>query len=363
MDHEMATPLEDELRHHGVGLYLGVSVTSIDLDDDGLATGVELSDGRRIETDLIILGIGVRPNVALAEESGLEIGASGAIATNAWMQTSDPDIYAVGDAVEYVYGPTALPARIALAGPANRAGRLAGEHAATGSGSSTHPVLGTSIVRVFGVTAALTGVTESLAARLDLPCRSATIVGKHHAGYYPGAEAMTLKLIFAPEDGKVLGAQIVGGSGVDKRIDVIATAMHFGGTVRDLSGLDLAYAPPYGSAKDPIHIAAFVACNELDGLAPLCPASASLKGKAVVDVRTDEEVENAPLVGVDEVIHIPLDELRERLGELDRSKPLVVSCGVGARGHIATRILKQHGFNVQNLSGGATVRARAWRGD
>lgn len=363
MDHEMASPLEDELRHHGVELHLGVSVTSIDLGDDGLAVGVELSDGTRIETDLVILGIGVRPNIALAEQSGLEIGASGAIATNAWMQTSDPDIYAVGDAVEYVYGPTALPTRIALAGPANRAGRLAGEHAATGSGPATHPVLGTSIVRVFGVTAALTGLTESLAARLDLPCRSATIVGKHHAGYYPGAEAMTLKLTFAPEDGKVVGAQIVGGSGVDKRIDVIATAMHFGATVRDLTGLDLAYAPPYGSAKDPIHIAAFVACNELDGLAPLCSADVSLKGKAVLDVRTDDEVEHAPLVGVDEVIHIPLDELRERLGELDRSKPLVVSCGVGARGHIATRILKQHGFDVQNLSGGATVRARAWRGD
>ena len=361
LDQEMARPLEDELVRRGVTVYLGRSLTEVMVSDDGLATGVKLSDGNQVETDLVIVGIGVKPNVALAVDCGLEIGRGGGIATNDRMQTSDPDIYAVGDAVEYLYGPTQRPMRIALAGPANRAGRLAGQHAATGESPAMQPVLGTSIVRVFEVTAAVTGLTEALADRMQIPNHNATIIGNHHAGYYPGAEPMTLKLTYSPDDGRVLGAQCVGGQGVDKRIDVIATAMHFKATVRALAGLDLAYAPPFGSAKDPVHMAAFVASNQLDGIEQLCDAGDSLEGRTVLDVRTRSEVEGSPLMGVDHVIHIPVDELRDRLGELDPHQPLVVTCGVGVRVHIAARILKQHGFDVQNLSGGVTVRNRAWR--
>lgn len=360
MDSEMSQPLEQELRHHNVSLHLGTSVDRIESDRDSLACAVGLSDGTRIETELVILGIGVRPSIALATDSGLTIGDSGGIATNDFMQTNDPDIYAVGDAAEYPYGVTQSRMRIALAGPANRAGRLAGEHAATGKCSPMQPVLGTSIVRVFEKTAAMTGLTESTAKRLEIDSRSVTIVSKHHAGYFPGAEAMTLKLIYQPDNGKVMGAQVVGGAGADKRVDVIATAMHFGASVRDLAGLDLAYAPPFGAAKDPVHLAAFVACNQLDGIEALCPSGASLEGKQVVDVRTASEVAAAPISGVDSPIHIPVDDLRDRIGELDSGKATVVSCAVGIRGHIAARILKQHGFNVENLSGGATVRNRAW---
>ncbi len=358
MDHEMAQPLAEELRRHDLPLHLGVSLQRIETDG-GIAKAVLLSDGTRIETDLVILGIGVRPNATLAMDADLSIGTGGGIATNDFMQTSDPDIYAVGDAAEYLYGPTQSRMRVALAGPANRAGRLAGEHAATGSSWPMQPVMGTSIVRVFDKTAAVTGLTESLAKRFGREVQSVTIVANHHAGYFPGAEPMTLKLVYQADDGKVLGAQVVGGEGADKRIDVIATAMHFGGTVRDLAGLDLAYAPPFGAAKDPVHLAAFVACNELDAVESFCAADASLDGMQVVDVRTAAEVAKTPLAGVQSPLHIPVDELRDRIGELDITKETVVSCGVGVRGHIAARILKQNGFQVSNLSGGATVRNRA----
>jgi NADPH-dependent 2,4-dienoyl-CoA reductase/sulfur reductase-like enzyme/rhodanese-related sulfurtransferase len=361
MDAEMAKPLEDELRRHDVELFLGRSLASIRTDDQGLASSVLLSDGTEIATDLVILGIGVKPNVALAVACGLELGSGGGITTNSSMQTSDPDIYAVGDAVEYRYRPTDTAMRIALAGPANRAGRLAGEHAATGHAAEMQPILGTSIVRVFGLTAAVTGLTEAFATRLKMTSHSVTIVANHHAGYYPGAKPLTLKLTYSPDDGRVLGSQVVGSEGVDKRIDVIATAMHFAATVRNLAGLDLAYAPPFGSAKDPVHIAAFVACNQLDGIESLCSPANSLNGRTVLDVRTEAEVKSHPLAGAETVIHIPVDELRERIDELDPAVPLVVTCGVGVRGHVAARILKQHGFNVQNLSGGATIRDRAWR--
>ena len=357
-DHEMAQPLSHELQGRGVNLRLGVSVKEI-LTDGSTATAVVLNDGTRIETDLVVLGIGVRPNIKLATDAGLSIGDGGGIATNEFMQSSDPDIYAVGDAAEYPYGPTQTRMRMALAGPANRAGRLAGEHAATGASSPMNSVMGTAIVRVFDKTAAVTGLSESLGKRLGRDAKSVTIVAKHHAGYFPGAEAMTLKLVYQKGDGKLLGAQVVGGDGVDKRIDVIATAMHFNGTVRDLAGLDLAYAPPFGAAKDPVHLAAFVACNELDGVESFLGSDASLEGMQVVDVRTDAEVAKAPLAGVESPIHIPVDELRDRIGELDQAKDTVVSCAVGIRGHIAARILKQNGFRVANLSGGATVRNRA----
>lgn len=364
LDAEMAQPLADELRRHDVTLHLGTGIARIVTAEDGRASAVELDDGTSIDTDLVILGIGVRPNTKLAREAGLDIGASGGIATNDYLQTSDPDIYAVGDAAEYPYAPTGGRQRIALAGPANRAGRLAGEHAVTGAGAAMTPVMGTSIVRVFDTTAAMTGLTTSLAGRVGQSARSVTVVAKHHAGYYPGAEPLTLKLVYEPESGRVLGAQAIGGRGIDKRIDVIATAMRFGATAADLAGLDLAYAPPFGAAKDPVHLAAFVAMNELAGVESFCDAHADLSDAQVVDVRTEAEVREMPLADAAHAVNIPLDELRDRLGELDAAKPTVVTCAVGIRGHTAARILRQHGFaEVSNLSGGATVRGRAIAAD
>ncbi len=360
LDAEMVQPLEQELADRGVRLLLGDGIKRVVTDDAGVATGVELQSGTTVDGDVVILGLGVRPNIRLAEDAGLEIGRGGGIATNAWMQTNDPHIYAVGDVAEYTFGPTGESMRVALAGPANRSGRLAGEHAATGSARRMPNVFGTAIVRVFEQTAAMTGLSIKLAKRLGKPVRSVTIVSNQHAGYYPGATPLTLKLVYEPETGIVLGAQAVGRDGVDKRIDVIATALAMKATVCDLAGLDLTYAPPFGAAKDPIHMAAFVACNQLDGVDDFVDADADLSGKQVVDVRTAGEVENKPLPAAEDVIHVPLDELRERLVELDSTIETVVSCGVGLRAHVGVRILQQNGFtNVKNLSGGATLRYRA----
>lgn len=362
LDFEMARALEDELQAHGVAMHLGDGIQRVLTDPAGAACGVELQSGTRIDADLIILGVGVRPEVRLAVDAGLRIGDSGGIATNGWMQTSDPDIYAVGDAAEYPYGPTGEQQRVALAGPANRAGRLAGEHAATGESAPMGPVFGTSIVRVFGITAGMTGMSDALAARLGRPTASVTVVANQHAGYYPGATPLTLKLTYDPDSGQVLGAQAVGRDGIDKRLDVVATAMAFRGTVRDLAGLDLAYAPPFGSAKDPIHLAAFAACNELDGIEQFIASDADLTGKQVVDVRTVAEVQRAPLAGAAHAVNIPLDELRQQRRRLDPTLETVVSCGVGVRAHVAARILCQSGFaDVKNLAGGALVRNRAVR--
>ncbi|MBL8890756.1 MAG: FAD-dependent oxidoreductase [Planctomycetaceae bacterium] len=360
LDPEMSQPLMDELAAHGVSVHVGDGIQKVMLDRAGGASGVMLASGKVLDADLVILGLGVRPQTQLAVDAGLQIGASGGIATNRWLQSSDPHIYAVGDAAEYPYGPTGTSMRVALAGPANRAGRLAGEHAATGQCAPMASVFGTSIVRVFELSVGITGLSAASAKRFGIPSRSVTVIANHHAGYYPGAQPLTLKLTYSPEDGRILGAQAIGREGVDKRLDVVATAMAFRGTVRDLAGLDLAYAPPFGSAKDPIHQAAFAASNQLDGLEDFIDADADLTGLQVVDVRTTNEVRDRPLTAAPQAINIPLDELRTRYVELDRSARTVVSCGVGVRGHVAARILRQLGFHhVQNLTGGATLRARA----
>lgn len=361
LDPEMVFPLHETLRQRQVSLQLGDGIRRILTDNQNHAVGVELNSGHVLEGRLVILGLGVRPSTSLAVEAGLQIGKTGGILTNEFLQTSDPDIYAAGDACEYQYAPTGESMRVALAGPANRAGRLAGQHAATGRCRPVAAVTGTAIVRVFELTAAMTGLSQKAARRAGIDVRCVTIVAGQHAGYFPGATPITLKLLYAPVTGRVLGAQAIGRDGVDKRIDVIATAMSFGATVYDLAGLDLAYAPPFGSAKDPVHQAAFVACNQLEGQSELLDADASLDGWQVVDVRTAGEVQKMPLAGCPDAIHIPLDELRNRLQELDAAKPTVVSCGVGMRGHVAECILRQRGFGrVANLSGGATVRRWAW---
>jgi NADPH-dependent 2,4-dienoyl-CoA reductase/sulfur reductase-like enzyme/rhodanese-related sulfurtransferase len=356
LDPELAEPLHRELEAHGVQLELGRGIAAIE-EDDGRAAAVRLADGTRLPADLVLLGLGVRPNVKLAVEAALDIGPSGGIATDDYMRTSDPLIYAVGDAAEYAYAPTGARQRVPLAGPANRTGRLAGEHAATGTARRSPAVYGTSIVRVFGKAAGITGLSQRAALKAGLDARAVHITGNHHAGYFPGAEQMVLKLVYEHPTGRVLGAQATGGAGVDKRLDVVATLLYFGGTVHQLAELDLAYAPPFGSAKDPLHMAAFAAENDLDGLAPLLGPQVDLSPYQVVDVRDAEEVAHLPLAGAPHARHIPLDDLRARLGELDPLRPTVVSCQTGLRAYLGTRILAQHGFGtVYNLSGAATVR-------
>jgi len=273
---------------------------------------------------------------------------------NASMQTSDPDILAAGGAVEIVHGVNGQPTLIPLAGPANKHGRLAGEIAVTDVARPAARVFGTAIVKVFDLTVASTGFSMKAAARSGQAARHATICRAHHASYYPGAESMRIKIVYDPANGRLLGAQIVGREGVDRRIDVFAAALHFGGTLDDLAELDLAYAPPYGSAKDPLNIAAFVAQNERAGLVVQTdPAELEkfiAQGYQLVDLRTPEEYAGG---SIPDAVNIPLDELRSRMGELRADRPVLVFCQIGERGYIGARILHGRGRkDVVNLVGG-----------
>jgi len=354
LDPEFARIVENHLREKGIALRLRVDLEDFAIENDR-ATAVKLSNGTNIQSDLVVVGAGVRPRISLAADAGLVIGKCGGVSVNASMQTSDPNIYAVGDMVELVHGVLNEPVRIPLAGPANRGGRIAGEHAARGKAPSMGKILGTSIVRVFDLTAACTGLNEKSLAARNIPFKSAIIQATHHAGYYPNAQSMHLKILYSPNEGKLLGAQAVGGEGVDKRIDVIATAIHFGATVWQLAELDLAYAPPFGSAKDPVHMAAFAACNDLANAPTLLAPTSDLSGLQVVDVRTAPERSERPLVNS---ISIEIDELPIRWSELDPMKPTVVVCHSGKRAHIGACWLKGHGFqNVANLTGGMSIRS------
>jgi NADPH-dependent 2,4-dienoyl-CoA reductase/sulfur reductase-like enzyme/rhodanese-related sulfurtransferase len=356
LDPEMATIVEEELRKHGVGVHTGAGLKGFESEGDSVSA-VVLDNGVVLPADVVILGMGVRPSTELAKAAGLAIGPMGGIVINDLAQTSNPDIYAAGDAVEYPHTFAGTPMRIPLAGPANRAGRIAGEHASTGHARPMGTVLGSAIVRVFNCVAASTGLSEKLALRLQRDALAVTVSAGNHAGYYPGAQRMILKLIFDPASGKVLGAQAVGGDGVDKRIDVIATAMQFGATVFDLASVDLCYAPPFGSAKDPIHMAAFVAANHLDAATPIASPKVELEGLQIVDVRTAAEFAQMRLPGA---IHIPVEELRARLVSLDPAQPTAVICQSGLRAHVGARILKQHGFNnVANITGGMIMQQYA----
>lgn len=353
LDDEMARIVEEDLLRHGIKLWTGTDIEHFDCQA-GRAVAAVLSNGGRLECDLVLIGTGARPRIELAQAAGLAIGPSGGVVVNSFMQTSDPLIYAVGDMVEVPHGVLPTAQRVALAGPANREGRIAGAHAASGKSQPMGSVLGTAIVRAFDIVAAATGINERVAMAEQIDYRVATIQAADHATYYPGAKELTIKLIYATGDGRILGAQVVGHAGVDKRIDVIATAMHFKGTVHDLAQVDLAYSPPFGSAKDPVHMVAFVAQNDLQSQPHLLPTRSPLDGYQVVDVRIQAELERLPLPGAR---HIPIDQLPERWGELDPSAPTVVVCHSGKRAHVGACWLSGHGFaNVKNLNGGMSLR-------
>ena len=350
LDKEMTTPILERLRAKGVEVLLSDSAESFTpAGADGLHVG--LKSGRRLAAQLVVLGVGVRPENGLAVAAGLEVGPRGGIRVNPQLQTSDPDIYAVGDVVEIRDFVTDQPTQVPLAGPANRQGRLAADHI-FGRAVRYRGTQGTAIVGLFGLAAGMTGQSEKALRRAGRAYAKAYVHPAHHAGYYPGAEAMTLKLLFDPTDGKLLGAQGVGSAGVDKRIDVLAVALQAGLTVYALEEMELAYAPQFGSAKDPVNMLGFVAAGLLRGDHPQTDVETVLADAdraLLVDVRTPTEYAAGRLPGA---VNIPIDELRDRLTELSRDRDVTVYCQVGQRGYLATRIMLQHGYRVRNLAGG-----------
>ncbi|MGE4488923.1 MAG: FAD-dependent oxidoreductase [Kiritimatiellales bacterium] len=354
-DPEMVSILHQELEINGVDLRLGTSVTAFEDTADGVK--LTLSSGEILSTGLAVLAIGVRPETALAKAAGLELGPRGGIKVNDRMQTSMPDIYAVGDAVEVVDFVTRQPALIPLAGPANRQGRIAADNI-FGRTSHYRDTQGTSICKVFNLAIGMTGLSEKGAKRANISFEKVYVHPASHASYYPGAAPLSIKMLFDPETGKVLGAQAVGSDGVDKRIDVFAVAIRAGLTVYDLEELELSYAPPFGSAKDPVNFAGFVAANALRGDVQLCQTEDVLKPgphQKLLDIRTVEEFEAGTIPGAK---NIPLDELRDRLGDLSKEKEYLVFCRVGLRGYLACRILSQNGFKCRNLTGGYVTYQR-----
>lgn len=351
LDREMTTPLVEVLAAKGVKVLLGQSADGFEHTAEGLM--VRLKSGERILAQLVVLGVGVKPENKLAVDAGLDVGPRGGIRVNEFLQTSDPDVYAVGDAIEVRDFVSGEPTQVPLAGPANRQGRIAAENI-VGRATRYRGTQGTAIVGVFGCTVAMTGVSEKSLRRSQRPFRMVYIHPSHHAKYYPGAEGMTIKVLFDPETGRILGAQTVGGAGVDKRIDVLAVAIQAGMTVFDLEEMELAYAPQYGSAKDPINMAGFVAAGLLRGDHPQIDVSSLLalppsERPFLLDVRTPDEFVRGAIA---EAINIPVDELRSRLDELPRGRKIVAYCQVGQRGYLATRILLQAGFSAVNVSGG-----------
>lgn len=348
-DPEMVSILHQELELHGVDLRLKTSVTSFEETDKGLR--VSLSSGEVVETGLVILAIGVKPETGLAVAAGLELGPRGGIRVDDHMRTCDANIYAVGDAVEVVDFMTGAPALVPLAGPANRQGRIAADNI-LGRTARYKKTQGTAICKVFNLAIGMTGLSEKAAKRAGVKYEKVYVHGASHASYYPGAASLSMKMLFDPETGKVLGAQAVGADGVDKRMDVLAVAIRAGLTVYDLEEMELSYAPPYGSAKDPVNYAGFVAANVLRGDVRLCHVEEVLQPEPdfkLLDVSEPEEVAAGTIPGA---INIPLGQLRERLGALSKEKEYVVFCKVGLRGYVACRILQQHGFSCRNLSGG-----------
>lgn len=355
-DPEMASILHQELKINGVDLRLGTSVTAF--EETGESLKLFLSSGQTLETGLAVLAIGVKPETTLAKSANLELGPRGGIKVNDHMQTSDENIYAVGDAVEVIDFITRTPSLIPLAGPANRQGRIAADNI-FGRDSQYHDTQGTAICKVFNLAIGMTGLSEKAARKADIPFEKIYLHPASHASYYPGAASMSIKLLFDPENGKVLGAQAVGAGGVDKRIDVFAVAVRAGLTVYDLEEMELSYAPPFGSAKDPVNYAGFIAANVLRGDVRLCQVEEMHKpaaGQELLDVRTPGELTAGTIPGAK---NIPLDELRERIGTLDKEKEYLVFCKVGVRAYLACRILEQNGISCKNLSGGYVTYQRS----
>jgi NADPH-dependent 2,4-dienoyl-CoA reductase/sulfur reductase-like enzyme/rhodanese-related sulfurtransferase len=360
LDPEMAAWLHQELAANGVELHLGDGVAAFEAPrpgEDSLASTVVLRSGARLPADVVILGLGVKPDVALAREAGLEIGALGGIRVDAGMRTSDPRVWAVGDAVEVRHAVTGGWSLLPLAGPANRQGRIAADNV-FGRASRYEATFGTAILRLFRLVAGCTGANETALRRAGIPYEVLYLHPSSHAGYYPGAEPLAMKVLFTPGSGVLLGAQIVGRDGVDKRIDVLATALKASMGVHQLSELELAYAPPFGAAKDPVDLAGMAADNVLAGDLRLAQwhEVASLDPDAILllDVRGDDERAAGSIPGS---AHIPLPALRDRLEELPSDRELVVYCQSGQRSYYACRILEQHGFRTRNLTGGY----RTWK--
>lgn len=351
LDYDMASQLHAYLREKGLDLRLNTSVTGY--EDTGSGIKALLRDGGFIEADLIILAVGVMPDAKLARSAGLELGIKGSIKVNDRMETSVPDIYAVGDAIEVTHFVSGKPTVIPLAGPANKQGRIAADNIA-GLDSRYKGSQGSSIIKLFDMTAASTGLSEKTARAEGIPYDKAVNFSASHATYYPGASNMTIKTIFEPGSGTILGAQIIGFDGVDKRIDVLAAAIRGGMTAFDLAELELAYAPPFSSAKDPVNMVGFTIENILTGKVKQyhwediggLPQDGSI---TILDVRTRGEYAEGAIPGS---INIPVDELRERLSELDKDKPVYVNCYSGLRSYIACRELSGNGFNCYNFSGG-----------
>jgi NADPH-dependent 2,4-dienoyl-CoA reductase/sulfur reductase-like enzyme/rhodanese-related sulfurtransferase len=345
LDNDMALHLQNQVRGDSFAIVTGAEAKAFSPQN------VELADGRLIPAELILMSVGVRAEVDLAKRAGLEIGVTGGVKVNARMETSDPDIYAVGDAAETTHMLTGARTRIPLAGPANRQGRIAGANAA--GGHFVYPgALGTSIVRVLRMTAGFTGLSSAQAHAAGFSFFSSITTDVNHASYYPGAKPMMIKIVAEDGTGRLLGAQIVGEEGVDKRIDVLATAIAGKMTIFDLENLDLAYAPPFGSANDPINTAGFVADHIVRGdVASISPENWNPAGEFLIDVRENKEVAESGVLR--DAVNIPLGELRDRLGELPRDRNIVVYCQKGQRGYLAACALLGSGFkNIANLRGG-----------
>ena len=349
-DADMASMIHSEMRKHGVKLVLGYTVEGFEERNGGV--DVLLKDNAPLHADMVVLAIGVTPDTALAREAGLELGIKGSIVVNDRMETSVPDIYAAGDAVQVKHYVTGEDALISLAGPANKQGRIIADNICGGD-SRYLGSQGSSVIKVFDMTAATTGINETNARKAGLDVDTVILSPMSHAGYYPGGKVMTMKVVFEKGTYRLLGAQIVGYDGVDKRIDVLATAIHAGLKATQLKDLDLAYAPPYSSAKDPVNMAGFMIDNISKGLkqwhlhdADKLPRDGSV---ILLDTRTAWEYSSGHIEGF---VNIPVDELRERLDEIEPGKPVYVICQSGLRSYIATRILEGHGYEAYNFAGG-----------
>lgn len=360
LDYEMATFVHAKMREKGIHLMLGHSVEGFEQKDG--KTMVILKDGEPLKTDMVILAIGVAPDTHLAKEAGLTLGIKNSIVVNERMETSVPDIYAVGDAVEVHHRITGQKALISLAGPANKQGRIAADNICGGN-SSYKGSQGSSVIKIFDMTVATTGLNEQAAKQAGIDCDKVYLSPASHASYYPGGTMMTMKVLFEKETYRLLGAQIIGYDGVDKRIDVLATAMAAGMSALELQDLDLAYAPPYSSAKDPVNMAGFMIDNIETGTLKQffwdevgeLPDDGSV---VLLDTRTTEEYGRGHINGF---VNIPLDELRERIGEIRRGLPVYVMCQSGLRSYLSCRILAQNGFDCYNFSGGYRLYETIYR--